>query len=438
MRYILFFFSIIFLFSGCSNKQDITPTIQKYSSIDTFNYSKQSITFFENEFSNILKIENINILEEYTNFYSKNKNYFLNGKQKVEELKNRLKSLQIKQDITSTNYLLKKAKKTLISNKKEAIKIYKELANENNIKAQRALVEIYKISNPTLSLKWLEKLVENRDIYSMKEYASSNIYMVRPILVQDLKKAINTYKELANAGELSSIMRLGNIYEYGYHKQVAPQDRNKSLEYYETAAAKGYEVAQKKLLNIYSCKKCIPSRYNEEKAKALQKLLVQNLNKKIFAQLKKEIPLVKTIKANIIVKKEIKKEIKKESKKPIGRIKQKKNKNQKSKIEIIKCYDLEIASTNITNSCKNKIQSFLEKKRNILKIILIPVLDKNDIAHFDTNDLKKELLKSLGKNRTLEMEKYLRSNIENSPRIKSYDYHVISKKENRGFIIKFY
>lgn len=436
MKYILFFFSIIFLFTGCFNKQDITPTIQKYTSINKFDYSKQSIIFFENEFKNILKIKNINILEEYTNFYTKNKNYFLNGKQKVEELKSRLKNLQIPQDITSTNYLLKKAKKTLITNKKEAIKIYKKLANKNNIKAQRELVEIYKISNPALSLKWLEKLVENRDIYSMKEYASSNIYMVRPILVQNLKKAINTYEELADFGELSSIMRLGNIYEYGYHKQVAPQDKNKSLEYYELAGSKGYEVAQKKLLDIYSCKNCIPSRYNEEKAKKLQELLVQNLDKKIFEDLKEEITLVKISNPNIIIKEKI--EIKKELEKPTSIIKEKINQNQKSKMETLKCYDLEIASKNITNSCKNKIQTLLEKKREIVKIVIIPVIDKNDIEYFDSSDLKKELLQSLGKNRALEIEKYLSSSIKDSPRIKSYNYHVISKKENRGFIIKFY
>jgi TPR repeat protein len=268
----------------------------------------------------------------------------------------------------------------------------------------------------------------------MKEYASSNIYMVRPILVQDLNKAINTYEELALIGELSSIMRLGNIYEYGYHKQVAPQDKNKSLEYYELAASKGYEIAQKKLLDIYSCKKCIPNRYNQEKAKKLQKQLVENLNKEIFSKLKKEIPPLKTIKPDVVVKEEIKKQLQK----PITIIKEKKNKNQKSKPKTIKCYDLEIANKNITNSCKNKIQNFLQEKRSILKISIIPVLDKNDIAYFEAKNSKKELLKSLAKNRVLEIEKYLKNNIENYPKIKSYDYHVISKKENRGLIIKFY
>lgn len=271
MKYILTIFFIIFSFTGCIYNQAKVPELERYYSFDKFNYSKESIDFFEDNFNKILQIKNLIILKEYRNFYKKNANYFINGKQKVEKIDNKIQKLEDLRKNDETLSLLEKAKKV---EKKEAIKIYKKLAEENNIKAQRELVEIYKYDRPSISLYWLEKLVLSEDIYSMKEYASSNIYMVRPIIVQDLKKALNVYNKLAKKGELSSIMRLGNIYEYGYHKEVAPMDKKRSLEYYELASSKNYPIAIKKLYEIYSCEKCIPDRYNAKKAEELKKKLM--------------------------------------------------------------------------------------------------------------------------------------------------------------------
>lgn len=272
MKYILATISILLLFTGCENKEVNPPKIKIFYSFENFNYSKESIIFFEEKFNEILKIDNLIILEQYSDFYKKNSNYFINGKQKVKKLEKLIKELKnIKKD-NEEILLLKKAEK---AKKKEAIKIYKELAKKNNIKAQRELVKLYKYKNPSKALYWLEKLVLAEDIYSMKEYASANIYMIRPVIVQDLEKALSTYKRLAQLGELSSIMRLGNIYEYGYHKQIAPQNKEKSLEYYEKAAAKDYKIAQKKLFEIYSCKSCKPNRYNAKKAKILEEKLLE-------------------------------------------------------------------------------------------------------------------------------------------------------------------
>ncbi|WP_143145199.1 tetratricopeptide repeat protein [Arcobacter sp. LA11] len=460
MKYILFIFSIFLFFTGCQNNDVEIPNLKTYNSFDKFNYTKEDITFFEKEFENILSIENVEILKQYEQFYSKNSNYFLNGKQKVQTLKQKIEKLKKDKDSNSDLYLLQKAKKIIKEDKKETIKIYKQLAKRGNIKAQRELVEIYKINNPSIALKWLEKLVESNDIASMKEYASANIYMVRPVIVQDLKKALETYEKLAEFGELSSIMRLGNIYEYGYHKEVAPKDKEKSLEYYELAASKNYEIAQKKLYEIYSCKKCKPDRYNPEKAKVLQKILVKYLDKKIIEELdKKEEKITLKIKPKAIEKKEV--EIKKVVEKPkTEEISKKKietketveapkveeakkettiiTKQEKSKKEIVKCYDMEVASEMITDDCKNKIQTILQKKKYISRITILPVIDKSDIAYFEKEDSKKSLLESLAKNRVLEIEKYLKENIENTPDIKKYDYHVISKKKNKGVILKFY
>ncbi len=142
--------------------------------------------------------------------------------------------------------------------------------SEKSIKEKRKLVELYKISNPSYALKILEELVVLEDIKSMKEYASANIYMIRPVQEQNLQKALKTYERLDELGDLSATMNLGNFYEYAYHKGLVKKDKKKSLLYYEKAASKGYIPAVKKLIKIYSCKKCKPDRYDKKRAKELK------------------------------------------------------------------------------------------------------------------------------------------------------------------------
>lgn len=428
MRFFLLFIFIIFTLTGCQNNETSTPTLNKIYSYDKFDYSKEQISYFEKEFENILNIQNLKILKEYANFYNENKSYFLNGKIKVEKINKKIVKLQTKKSKTLSK--LKEANNK--KEKKEAIKIYKQLAKEGNIKAQRELVKTYKINNPELSLELLEKLVEQEDIQSMKEYASANIYMVRPVIVQDLEKALKTYERLAQLGELSSIMRLGNFYEYGYHKSVAPQDREKSLEYYEEASSKGYIIAKKKLFNIYSCKKCKPNRYNQEKADILQKELIKDLDKKLSKVLK-EKPTAKTIK-----QKKSKKLVKKDEVKifPINK------KQTNKKIATIKCYDMEISKSKLSKTCQNDINKLIKDNKKISKINIIPVIDENDKQYFINNiaesKFQKSLMDYLANSRSFNTVWYLRTVLKDDSMISISTYHVTSKKQNRGVVIRFY
>lgn len=437
MKYILSVLSIFLFFTGCQNSNVETPNLKTYSSFDKFDYSKENINFFEKEFENISSIENIKILKEYQKFYTKNSNYFLNGKQKIAILSNKIYGLEKIVDTNSDVILLEKAK---IVPKKEAIKIYKELAKKNNIKAQRELVEIYKLTSPEESLKWLEKLVEEDDIHSMKEYASANIYMVRPIIVQDLEKALITYEELAKKGELSSMMRLGNIYEYGYHKEVAKQDKEKALEYYESAADKGYLIAQKKLYKIYTCEKCKPNRYDQKKAEKLQKILVKNLDKDI--SLERERKATKKTKKGIVeltkVEK-VKNNSNQEDKKPVGVISKK---TKDPKLATVKCYDMKKAKVVLTKNCKKNINLVLKENKNISKINITAILDKEDIAYYKNKipntKFQKSLLKALANDRLFETVWHLQRKLKDDSIINISTYFVNSKNKNRGIILKFY
>ena len=284
MKTLLLSFFIILTFNGCFfsslKKDELKKEINLYS-YEQFNYSKKQIKYFEKEFNNILAINNPSILKAYAEFYEKNSSYFINGEQKVKELLKKISTYKI------TEPTLLKLQKANEANMKESIKIYKDLSKQGNIKAKRELVEIYKITNPNYALKLLEELVALEDIKSMKDYASANIYMIRPVIVQDLKKALKTYKRLDELGELSSTMRLGNFYEYGYHKSVAPKNKALSLQYYEKAALQNYFPAIKKLFEIYSCKNCPSNRYDEKRAKQLQKILQKKLDEKLSKVLNK-------------------------------------------------------------------------------------------------------------------------------------------------------
>ena len=256
---------IFFIFTACQNKQENIKTNDLSHHLNNFSYQKNQIQKLENTFKDIVKSKNIILLKEYKKFYKENTSYFINGKNKVKNLNKAIKKLENKKNL----------RKKL--NKDKSIKSYKELAKQGNIKAQRYLVDFYKYSNTKESLKWLEILVKNNDIKSMKDYASANIYMIKPVQKQDIKKALKVYEKLAHFGELSSIMNLANLYEYNYHKKYIKQDKQKALKYYEKASNKNYINAQKKLLKIYLCKECKPNRYDLKKANSLKKVLERNI-----------------------------------------------------------------------------------------------------------------------------------------------------------------
>lgn len=142
-----------------------------------------------------------------------------------------------------------------------------------SIKEQREFAKKYKYTNPEKSIYWYEKLVLENDIESIDEYAYANLYMINPIIIQDVKKAVKLYEKLAKQNHESSLMRLANIYEYGYFKNEVPIDKQKALEYYKQASDLNYTPAQKKLVKIYLCKECNDKRYNKEEGLRLLKIL---------------------------------------------------------------------------------------------------------------------------------------------------------------------
>ena len=335
---------ILFIFTACQNKQENIKTNDLGSNLKNFSYKTYQIQKFESIFKDIVKSKNIILLKQYRDFYKENETYFINGKNKVKYLNQSIEKLENK---------IQNSKKI---NKSKGIKSYKTLAKQGNIKAQRYLVDFYKYSDTEESLKWLELLVQNNDIKSMKDYASANIYMIKPVQKQDIKKAVKIYEKLAILGELSSIMNLANIYEYNYHKKYIKQDKQKALKYYEEASNKNYINAQKKLLKIYLCKECKPNRYDFKKADSLKKVLETNIvklkeqkidfKKNSIIATKKIIKTKKTKKIKKIINIiKVKKIIKFEEKKP----------KLLKMFHQVKCYDNNVAEASFTKECEKKL-----------------------------------------------------------------------------------
>jgi len=274
MKFILFVLSVIYLVTGCSTKEPKKEIShldkgKNYYFVEEFIYKKKQIDYFEKEFENILNSNNLEVLKKFKNFYATNSSYFLNGFKKVSLLEDKIENFD-SPNKNSHRYLLTKA---LSVDKQEAIKIYEKLAKEENIFAMRELANLYKYDNKVLSIIWFEKLVEKNDIQSIKDYAFANLRMVSPIIVQNVKKAVELYEKLDSLGEVSGLVHLGNVYEYGYFKDEFPLDKQKALKYYEKAAKQNYTPAQKKLAKIYLCQECEGDRYNKEKGiKVLKKL----------------------------------------------------------------------------------------------------------------------------------------------------------------------
>jgi len=274
MKFILFILSVIYLITGCSTKEPKKEIShidkgKNYYFVEEFIYKKNQIDYFEKEFENILNSNNLEVLKKFKNFYETNSSYFLNGFKKVALLEEKIENFDTSNK-NSHRYLLTKA---LSVDKQEAIKIYEKLAKEDNIFAMRELANLYKYDNKVLSIIWFEKLVEKNDIQSIKDYAFANLRMVSPIIVQNVKKAVELYEKLDSLGEVSGLVHLGNIYEYGYFKDEFPLDKQKALKYYEKAAKQNYTPAQKKLAKIYLCQECEEDRYNKEKGIEILKKL---------------------------------------------------------------------------------------------------------------------------------------------------------------------
>lgn len=300
MRTTYLLITLLFILVGCGNNQPqiskpiskpiakpISKTITKsklkttpdiiFHDISEFIYKKNQIVFFEKQFDKILKLKNKDSLQKYANFYRKNASYFINGKLKAKALEKRRINLDNLDNSNSHKVLLTKA---LSLGSKDSIAIYERLAKEGNIFAKRELAEIYKYDNKLKSVFWYKNLIENNDIESIKYFAFANLHMVNPIIVQDTKKAVKLYEKLDSLGEVSGLVHLGNIYEYGYFKNDFPVDKKKSLKYFQKAAKKGYTPAQKKLTKIYLCEKCKGDRYNKEEGMRLLNILVSKGDEK--------------------------------------------------------------------------------------------------------------------------------------------------------------
>ena len=114
-------------------------------------------------------------------------------------------------------------------------------------------------------------------------------------------------------------------------------------------------------------------------------------------------------------------------------------KNQK--FNSISCYDTKVSLKNLSNTCINKIKSFLNKNKNTtVRFQIIPLLDDKDESTFSVvkSKSKQEFLKlGLSRARVLEAAWLVKDTLGKEALI-TYVNYIAQSKQGRGVIIRAY
>lgn len=171
--------------------------------------------------------------------------------------------------LDSGNYALylklKKVLRSIDSEKASALwkKLRSSRASMDNLLLERTYLA--KASSSTAVGNYLEVLASMGDTQSIIQLAEKNylIWRAEPNYTGNLKKAIEEYEALAQAGDNRALLGLGNIYSYKDRFGDGPYDPQKALDYYELALSAGNLDAAQKLVDIYGCSSCEFQDYDE-------------------------------------------------------------------------------------------------------------------------------------------------------------------------------
>lgn len=122
-----------------------------------------------------------------------------------------------------------------------------------------------------------------------------------------------------------------------------------------------------------------------------------------------------------------------------------------NKYNTLKCYKYKQGETNLDKTCKKSIEKFLVDNKKALRFEITSVIGESDYIVFNKlekniqnldkkykNKIKEYLLKGLSTKRALEVYWDIKDKLGKDTIITSPNYYVVSKKNNRGVIIKAY
>lgn len=119
------------------------------------------------------------------------------------------------------------------------------------------------------------------------------------------------------------------------------------------------------------------------------------------------------------------------------------------KFHALKCFDYEQGSTTLSNWCKEKIVTFIDKNKKALRFELIPIMSENDntlysqmevllddIGTHTSQKIDKYLIESLSRDRVINALEYINT-IDNEVLVTTANYYVESRNL-KGIVFRAY
>ena len=129
----------------------------------------------------------------------------------------------------------------------KAVKIYKSLAEQGDVKAQLILGSMYDIGlgvpqDYKEAVKWYLLAAQQGDAKAQSKLGS--MYDIGLGVPQDYLEAVKWWQLAAEQGDAFAQLNLGAIYDHG---KVVPKDFKEAVKWYRLAAEQGNSFAQEKL-----------------------------------------------------------------------------------------------------------------------------------------------------------------------------------------------
>jgi hypothetical protein len=114
-------------------------------------------------------------------------------------------------------------------------------------------------------------------------------------------------------------------------------------------------------------------------------------------------------------------------------------KNSSEAKDMLKCYDMKSLKSDLSQSCQKNLKEFILKNKDIKYYEIVGIVSADDID--DETNIKKYknlIYAGLAQKRANEMAWFMRKIIGQKPIIRVINYPVLSKKSNKGAIVRIY
>jgi len=115
--------------------------------------------------------------------------------------------------------------------------------------------------------------------------------------------------------------------------------------------------------------------------------------------------------------------------------------NSSNAKDLLKCYDMNDLKSDLSQNCQKNLKSFLDKYKDVKYYEIVGVVSPKEIPQNDINKISKykDLIYSgLAQTRANEIAWFIRKIVGQKPIIRVINYPVLSKKNNKGAIVRIY